>query len=72
MNIEETAELLELISESYPSRFRVTENTIKVWQDMLKDQDFGGVMYRARKHIERLPQPPTISDLKIQRYPVIG
>lgn len=72
MNIDETAELLDFIGDSYPGRFTVTKGVLKTWQDMLSDQDFEGVMYRARKHIAGSPHPPAISDLKIKRYPVIG
>lgn len=72
MDAKETGELLAYISEAYPGRFTVGKGTVKVWQDMLSDQDFEGVMYRARKHIASNPHPPAISDLKIKRYPVIG
>lgn len=72
MDIDQTSELLEYIQESYPNRFPVTEGTIKVWQDNLSDQDFEGVMYRAKKHIASEPHPPTISVLKIKRHPFVG
>lgn len=72
MDVKETTELLALISESHPGRFPVTKTTIKVWQDMMSDQDFVSVMGRAKRHITSNPHPPSISDLKVKRYPVIG
>lgn len=72
MNTKETGELLTFIQGAFPGRFEVNKNTVKVWQDMLHDQHFEGVMLRARKHIERSSHPPQISDLKVKRYPVIG
>lgn len=64
MNIDQTGELLEYISDQYPNRFPVSKGTIKAWNDGLVDQDFNGVMNRAIKHARSSPHPPTISDLR--------
>lgn len=74
MDIKQATELLRFLSGAYP-QFRIGETTPEVWYEMLKDQDFDAVMYRVRRHIEKSPQPPAISDLKVKRYgggPVIG
>jgi hypothetical protein len=71
MDLKETSDLLVYISDSYPGRFDVTKGVIKTWQDNLSDQDFDGVMRRAKRHIANEPHPPTISVLKIKRHPFV-
>lgn len=72
MNIDQTTELLEFLMGAYPGRFNATEATLRTWSDLLEDQDFESVMYRAKRFIAKSPHPPTIADLKKTRPPAIG
>jgi hypothetical protein len=68
MNIAETTRLLAFIQGAYPGRFEATKDTIRVWHEMLGDQDFEGVYRRAQRHITKSPHPPAISDLKLNLH----
>jgi hypothetical protein len=70
MDRKQTADLLQTIQDSYPSKFHITEpvRLLNAWEQALKNHDFNKVMANFYRHLELNAFPPTIADLVKSRH----
>ena len=65
MTIKETAQLLSLLSATYPRfNFAPDEMRLKAWHDMLADLPGDVVAIATKRMISTLKFPPTIADIR--------
>lgn len=56
--------VLELLSEAYPDRFKLGENTLLVWARLLADLDDQALMAAAVEHATQSKWPPSVAELR--------
>lgn len=67
MNREQTIELFKFLSDIYPtflpdSKQELTRK-VNTWSNLMKDQDFNRVMWKAEQYAKQNKFPPTVADL---------
>ncbi|MGJ0847450.1 replicative helicase loader/inhibitor [Tissierella praeacuta] len=66
MKKSEVIKLLGMISGAYPNMKEITDLTVGIWYDCLKDMDTQVALLAIKKHILESPFPPSVSDIRKQ------
>ncbi|TCU72894.1 loader and inhibitor of G40P protein [Tissierella praeacuta] len=66
MRKSEVIKLLGMISGAYPNMKEITDLTVDIWYDCLKDMDIEVALLAIKKHILESPFPPSVSDIRKQ------
>lgn len=64
MTESEVIKLLGMIYSAYPNMKEVTQTTVNLWYECLKDMNVKDGLIAAKKHILKSPYPPTIADIR--------
>lgn len=58
--------ILTMLSSAYPNMKEITEITVDIWYDCLKDIDIKIALPAIKKHILESPFPPSVADIRKQ------
>ena len=66
MKKSDVIKLLAMLSAAYPNMKEVTNITVDIWYDCLKDIDSNVALTAIKKHILESPFPPVVADIRKQ------
>lgn len=66
MTKAETIKLLGMLSAAYPNMKEITELTVSIWHECLKDIDVNIALVAIKKNILESTYPPSIADIRKQ------
>jgi hypothetical protein len=66
MTLKETLSILTKIDGFYPGRLKITEDLVRDWHRIIKNQGFDETLGMLDKHVISSKFPPTVHELYIK------